>query len=67
MKKNNYTENEYQIIEYMETEPKSVPNVNEKMSFLKKSVQHAVKSKKQVNFRMNENDLLRLKSQALVE
>ncbi|MEA1954297.1 MAG: antitoxin [Campylobacterota bacterium] len=67
MKSINYTEEEEELVEYMETNPKSVSNVKERMAFIKQTVQHNVTAKKQVNFRINENDLERLKTKALIE
>jgi predicted DNA binding CopG/RHH family protein len=67
MKDINYTAEEKKLLDYMETNPKSVPNVKNRMAFIKQTVQHNVTSKKQVNFRINENDLERLKTKALVE
>ncbi|MEA2029831.1 MAG: antitoxin [Campylobacterota bacterium] len=67
MKDINYTTEEKELAQYMETNPKSVPNVKDRIAFIKQSVKHNVTAKKQVNFRINENDLERLKTKALVE
>ena len=67
MKDLNYTEKEEKLVEYMETNPKSVPNSKDRMAFIKKTVQHNITTKKQVNFRINKNDLDKLKTKALVE
>ena len=67
MKKVNYTPEELELVEYMETNPNSVPNVKERIAFIKNAVKEDVSTRKQVNFRINQNDLEKLKSKALVE
>ena len=67
MKDINYTDEELELVEYMETNPKSVPNIKDRISFIKQTVKHNISAKKQVNFRINENDLERLKTKAIVE
>jgi len=67
MKKVPYTVEEEALVTYMESNPKSVSNVQERMQTIKEAVTHKVTSKKQVNFRINENDLDKLKTKALVE
>ena len=62
-----YTPEELELVEYMETNPESVPNVKERIAFIKQAVADDVSVKKQVNFRINQNDLDRLKSRALVD
>lgn len=62
-----YTPEELELVEYMETNPKSVPNVKKRIAFIKNAVIEDVNARQQVNFRMNKNDLDRLKSKALVD
>lgn len=67
MKEVQYTPEELELVEYMETNPDSVPNVKERIAFIKNAVEEDINSRKQVNFRINQNDLEKLKSKALVE
>jgi len=67
MKDVKYTPEELELVEYMETNPKSIPNVKDRIAFIKNAVQEDLNTKKQVNFRINQNDLEKLKSKALVE
>ena len=67
MKEIKYTPEELELVEYMETNPNSVPNVKERIAFIKNAVKEDVSTRKQVNFRINQNDLEKLKSKALVE
>jgi len=67
MKEIKYTPEELEIVEYMETNPKSVPNVEEEIARLTSMVKEGVQKRKQVNFRLNESDLEKLKSKALID
>ena len=67
MKDIKYTSEELELVEYMETDPKSVPDVKERIAFMKNAVREDLNTKKQVNFRINLNDLEKLKSKALVD
>ena len=68
MKNGNYTEEENELIDYIEKQnPKTIDNFNEELALITKSVKHKVTAKKQVNFRINENDLEKLKAKALKE
>ena len=67
MKDVKYTPEELELVEYMETNPASVPNVKERIAFMQNAVKEDINSRKQVNFRINQNDLEKLKSKALVE
>ncbi len=67
MKDIKYTPEELELVEYMETNPKSVPNVKDRIAFIKNAVTEDLNTKKQVNFRINQNDLEKLKSRALVD
>jgi predicted DNA binding CopG/RHH family protein len=62
-----YTAEELELVEYIEANPKSVPNVKDRIAFIKNAVVEDVTTKQQVNFRINKNDLTRLKSKALVD
>ncbi len=63
----NYTSEELEILEYMETNPKSVENIDAEIEKITSIVKESVKTRKQVNFRLNENDLDKLKSRALID
>ena len=67
MKKTTYTPEELELVEYMETNPKSVPNVEDEIRNITKIFKENREKRKQVNFRINQNDLEKLKSRALVE
>jgi len=67
MKDVKYTPEELELVEYMETNPASVPNVKERIALIKNAVEEDINTRKQVNFRINQNDLEKLKSKALVE
>ena len=67
MKDIKYTSEELELVEYMETDPKSVPDVKERIAFMKNAVREDLNTKKQVNFRINLNDSEKLKSKALVD
>ncbi len=68
MKTTKYTEEELEIVDYIEnTNPKSVPNLKEEMELITSIVSENVQKKKQVNFRLLESDLEKLKTRALIE
>ena len=67
MKDTHYTHEELALLEYVETNPKSVANVKERIAFIKNAVAEDLNKKQQVNFRINKNDLTRLKSKALID
>jgi len=67
MKEINYTPEELELLEYMEGNPKSVANVDEEITKITKVFKENREKRKQVNFRINQNDLEKLKSKALVE
>jgi predicted DNA binding CopG/RHH family protein len=68
VKTTKYTEEELEIVDYIEnTNPKSVPNLKEEMELITNIVSENVQKKKQVNFRLLESDLEKLKTRALVE
>jgi predicted DNA binding CopG/RHH family protein len=62
-----YTAEELELVEYMETNPKSVPNVKDEIAKITNIFKTNRESRKQVNFRILESDLDRLKSRALVD
>ncbi|NKQ41266.1 MAG: antitoxin [Sulfurovum sp.] len=67
MKDIKYTPEELELVEYMETNPKSVPNVKDEIKKITNIFKANRESRKQVNFRLLESDLDRLKSRALVD
>ena len=67
MKDIKYTPEELELLEYMETNPKSVPNVKDEIEKVTNIFKANRESRKQVNFRLLESDLDRLKSRALVD
>lgn len=67
MKDIEYTSEELELVEYMETNPKSVPNVEDEIFKITNIVKDNVQKRKQVNFRLNESDLEKLKSKALID
>ncbi len=67
MKDINYTSEELELLEYMEGNPKSVPNVEDEIARITNVVKESVQTRQQVNFRLNKNDLDKLKSRALVD
>ena len=67
MKEINYTPEELELLEYMEGNPESVANVDEEIAKITKVFKENREKRKQVNFRINQNDLEKLKSKALVE
>jgi len=68
VKTTKYTEEELEIVDYIEnTNPKSVPNLKEEMELITNIVSENVQKKKQVNFRLLESDLEKLKTRALIE
>ncbi len=66
MREIHYTPEELELIEYMETNPKSVPNAKERIAFIKQAAVDDVNAKKQVNFRMNLNDLDKLNTKSFI-
>ncbi len=68
MKKNNYTAEELGIIDYIENKnPKSVGNLKNKIKEIKKSVEVKVSKRKPINIRVLEDDLRKIKKQAVKE
>ncbi len=68
MKTGKYTEEELETIDYIEnSNPKSIPNLKEEMELITNIVSENVQKKKQVNFRLLESDLEKLKTRALIE
>lgn len=62
-----YSPEELELLEYMEGNPESVPNVDKEIANITKIFKDNREKRKQVNFRINQNDLEKLKSKALVE
>ncbi|HIP59424.1 MAG TPA: antitoxin [Campylobacterales bacterium] len=68
MKTTQYTEEELEIVDYIEnSNPQSIPNLKEEMELITNIVSENVQKKKQVNFRLLESDLEKLKTKALIE
>ena len=57
MKDVKYTEEELELLEYMESNPKSVPHVKEEIEKITNMVKEGVQTRQQVNFRLNNNHL----------
>jgi len=59
---------EQEIVDYIEqNDPKSIPNLQERVAELKNVVHQSTTKKKQINIRVLESDLEKLKSKALEE
>ena len=67
MKEIRYTPQELELVQYMETDPKSIPNVEDEIAKVTNIFQENREKRKQVNFRINQNDLEKLKSRALID
>ncbi|HIP61128.1 MAG TPA: antitoxin [Sulfurovum sp.] len=67
MKDINYTAEELELVEYMETDPNSIPNVEDEIVKITNIFKENRESRKQINFRLLESDLDRLKTRALVD
>ena len=68
MKTNDYTEEELELLEVMENQPLvSVPNLAQEMEQLKTSVKTKLSKRKSINLRLLENDLQRIKTEAIKE
>jgi predicted DNA binding CopG/RHH family protein len=68
MKTNDYTEEELELLEAMENQPLvSVPNLTQEMEQLKVSVKTKLSKRKSINLRLLENDLQRIKTEAIKE
>ena len=68
MKTNDYTEEELELLEAMENQPLvSVPNLTQEMEQLKTSVKTKLSKRKSINLRLLENDLQRIKTEAIKE
>ncbi len=63
-----YTEEELEIVEYIENKnPKSVQGLNEKISIIKQVVKNKHTKRKAINLKVLESDIERFKSKALQE
>ena len=67
MKNIKYTPEELELVEYMETSPKSIPNVEDEIFKITNIFRENREKRKQINFRLLESDLERLKSKALID
>lgn len=65
---NKYTKEELEILDYIEnTNPKSVPNLKNRIKEIKNAVEVKVSKRKPINIRVLEDDLRKIKKQALIE
>ncbi len=63
-----YTKEELEIVNYIEEEnPKSVPNLSDKIDKIKSAVTTKYTKRKAINIKVLESDLEKLKSKALEE
>jgi predicted DNA binding CopG/RHH family protein len=63
-----YDKEELEIVDYIEEEnPKSVPNLSDKMDKIKSAVTVKYTKRKAINIKVLESDLEKLKSKALEE
>lgn len=63
-----YTEEEKEIVDYIENEnPGSIPDVTDKMAKIKSAVTTKYTKRKAINIKVLESDLEKLKSKALEE
>jgi predicted DNA binding CopG/RHH family protein len=68
MKKNKYTPEELEIADYIEKKnPKSITNLNSKIKSIKKATEIKVSKRKPINIRFLEDDLRKIKKQAIHE
>ena len=67
MKDIKYTQEELEILEYMQTAPKSVVNASQRISQIKQAAKEHSTKKKQINIRLLESDVEKLKTQALID
>jgi predicted DNA binding CopG/RHH family protein len=68
MKKNKYTSEENEIVDYIENKnPKSIPHIKKRISDLKKAAQNKVSKRIPINFRILEDDLRQIKKEAQIE
>jgi predicted DNA binding CopG/RHH family protein len=58
---------EKELLDYMDTNPKSITNIEEEMALITNIVKESINTKKQVNFRILESDLEKLKTKALID
>lgn len=65
---NKYTPEELEIVDYIENKnPKSVPNLKKRIKEIKNAVEVKVSKRKPINIRVLEDDLRKIKKQALIE
>jgi predicted DNA binding CopG/RHH family protein len=66
MNNSTYTQDELELLDYIEIEkPGSVPNVSNEIKQLKISVKEKISKRKSINLRLLENDLERIKAEAI--
>lgn len=63
-----YTQEELELLDFVENEkPESVPRVSEEIQRLRISVKEKISKRKPINLRLLENDLERIKAEAIKE
>ena len=63
-----YTQEELELLDFVENEkPESVPCVSEEIQRLRISVKEKISKRKSINLRLLENDLERIKAEAIKE
>ncbi len=66
MNKLNYDSEELELLDYIENgNPSSVPNVTREIEQLKSAVKAKVSKRKSINLRLLENDLEKIKTEAI--
>lgn len=64
----NYTQEELELLDFVENgKPDSVPRVSEEIQRLRISVKEKISKRKSINLRLLENDLERIKAEAIKE
>ena len=67
MKEARYTPQKLEWVQYMEPDPKSIQNVEDKIAKVTNTFQEKREKRKQVKFRINQNDLEKPKCRALID
>jgi len=66
MNNSTYTQDELELLDYIEIEkPDSVPHVSNEIKQLKTAVKEKISKRKSINLRLLENDLERIKAEAI--
>jgi predicted DNA binding CopG/RHH family protein len=67
MKANTYTKEELELVKYMDSDSGNIQSDQSEMDLIKSIVKDNTQKRKQINFRLLESDLAKLKSRALVD